>query len=244
MLGGVENPELSPANPRDLSAAEWIRPRLTGAFGAVTRAVPDGYAAYARICHPAEDPQGRLVTWTDVAAVTGRQPHPTMQWHALVGSADPVNMEGSSWPGGDPERGHLVSEVLRPLCDVLTAHTTTAQTCYFCLWDGWGGIPRDRLPVSRLSHPGRNYLVFVGPLRAALTGRRPEPDWFEPQSPNLFWPADRAWCVATEIDFDSTLVGGSPELIEQLLAHPGLDAWPVHPDDSLAADADRVNPVP
>jgi hypothetical protein len=29
------------------------------------------------------------------------------------------------------------------------------------------------------------------------------------ESPCLFWPADRAWCVATEVDFDSTLVSGS-----------------------------------
>ena len=37
----------------DVSPAEWIAPRLTGGFGAVTRTVPCGYPAYARICHPA-----------------------------------------------------------------------------------------------------------------------------------------------------------------------------------------------
>ncbi len=33
------------------------------------------------------------------------------------------------------------------------------------------------------------------------------------QSPNICWPADRASCAASEIDFDSTLVAGSEELI-------------------------------
>ena len=58
------------------------------------------------------------------------------------------------------------------------------------------------------------------------------------------WPADRAWCVATEIDFDSTLIGGTAQLARQLLNDPALDAWPVNPTDSLAADADLLNPVP
>jgi hypothetical protein len=48
--------DMSSAGPRmsdDVSPAEWIAPRLTGGFGAVTRTVPCGYPAYARICHPA-----------------------------------------------------------------------------------------------------------------------------------------------------------------------------------------------
>jgi hypothetical protein len=55
------------------------------------------------------------------------------------------------------------------------------------------------------------------------------------------WPSDRAWFLASEIDFDSTLVGGTRDLIESILDNPGLDAWPVGPDDSLAYDADRIN---
>ncbi len=64
---------------------------------------------------------------------------------------------------------------------------------------------------------------------------------FSPQSPNLFWPADHAWCVASEIDFDSTVVGGSEMLIEALLDADGLETWRVEPDDSLACDADTIN---
>src|SRR5215203_4036166 len=95
----------------DVSAGGWIASRLEGRFGAVTQAIPAGFAAYARICHPATDRAGRLTTWPEVARQTGRQAHPLMQWHALVGSADPLNMKGSLWPGGDPRRGNLVPEV-------------------------------------------------------------------------------------------------------------------------------------
>ena len=53
----------------------------------------------------------------------------------------------------------------------------------------------------------RNYLLFEGPIDAAgeLGG------WVDPgrhtrsraQLPNLWWPDDHAWCVASEIDLSS-----------------------------------------
>ena len=47
---------------------------------------------------------------------------------------------------------------------------------------------------------------------------------FAHQSANLWWPADRAWCVATEIDFAWTYVGGTRAVVDALLADPRLDA--------------------
>ncbi|MEU7905373.1 hypothetical protein [Actinoplanes sp. NPDC049118] len=239
----METADLKLARDDDVAAASWIKPRLIGTFGAVTRHVPEGYAAYVRVCHPVEDAAGQQVTWSTVAAATGRQAHPTMQWHALVGSADHFNMAGSLWSGNNPDRGELAPPTLATLCENLAQHTSTPGSCYFCLWDGYGWLP-DTAP-AQLHHGDRDYILLAGPLHAALQlGDHPRSDWFIPQSPNLFWPADRAWCVATEIDFDSTLIGGTAELARQLLNDPALDAWPVDPDDSLAADADLLNPVP
>ncbi|BFU47408.1 hypothetical protein [Krasilnikovia sp. MM14-A1004] len=236
----METADLKLASDDDVAAASWIKPRLSRAFGAVTRHVPQGYAAYVRICHPAENDAGQQVTWSTVAAATGRQAHPTMQWHALVGSPDSLDMIGSLWPGDNPRRGELDPPTLATLCGALAPHTATPETCYFSLWEGHGWLP-DGIP-ARVHHDYRSYILFTGPLHAAQQlGFHPRPDWFIPQSPNLFWPADQAWCVATEIDFDSTLVGGTSELVHQLLSEPALDAWPVNPDDSLAADADLIN---
>ncbi|UNX54878.1 hypothetical protein MF406_00830 [Georgenia sp. TF02-10] len=47
--------------------------------------------------------------------------------------------------------------------------------------------------------------------------------------------------MATEVDFDSTVVGGSTETIAAVLASPALEAFPVAGTDSLQADGDRVN---
>jgi hypothetical protein len=230
----------------DVSVGAWIAPRLGGNFGAVTRTVPSGFAAYARILHPATD-LDRPVAWAEVAETTGRQVHARVQWHALVGSPDPFNFRGSLWHGGNPARGNLAPELLRSLCAVLGQHTGDAEHCFFGVWEGYGDPELQRLVAShpRLKLPDdRAYLLVTGSLSAA-------PDvwhlWlaekfrFVAQSPNLIWPSDRAWFLASEIDFDSTLVGGTPDLIQDILDSPALESWPVKPDDSLAFDADQIN---
>jgi hypothetical protein len=248
----------------EVSAAAWIAPRFGGAFGAVTRTVPSGFQAYVRICHPVEDSDGGYTTWSRVAKATGRQPHALMQWHALVGSSDPLNFEGSLWPAYSPDLGNLVPEVLAPLCELLAGHTAGAERCFFCLWDGWAWVTRgayalrsspdpilptfsaEELSRPRVRHPDRDYLLLEGPLTAALhLGDDVGAFRFgDPQSPNLFWPEDHAWCVASEIDYDSTLIGDTTELVHAIINDPTFDAWPVQPDDSLAADADLINQVP
>jgi hypothetical protein len=41
---------------------------------------------------------------------------------------------------------------------------------------------------------------------------------FDAISPHFSWPADHAWCVATEVDDDSTFIGGTQLLIDELCA--------------------------
>jgi len=256
----------------DASAGAWIAPVLGGNFGAVTRQVPSGYADYVRICHPAADEEDTPASWSDVAAATGRLAHPLMQWHALVGSPDPLNVKGSLWRGGPPKRGDLAPAPFAALCDVLAAHTRSPAACFFGIWEGWswvhgGGVrftlvPRAELqrgirprsePIppafseqergqARLALQGREYVLLAGSLSAATQVGDPHGlRGFEPHSPNLMWPADRAWFVASEIDFDSTLVGGTTDLVRAILDDPTLDAWSVEPDSSLAWDADKIN---
>ena len=139
---------------------------------------------------------------------------------------------------------------------------------FFAVWEGWGGlhpgahslhafrgegteeVPTDFVPAEwqldlsapTFSLPGRTYLLFAGPVHEATrTGHWVTADWFDPQSPSIFWPADHAWCVSTEIDYDSTLVGGTSELIAEILNAPGLEAWPIDPD---APRTDVLNDPP
>ena len=226
---------------RDVSVADWVADRLAPwrewTLGMV---VPRGYEAYARILHPPSLPDGTPTTWGTVCAATGSEPHALMQWeHA-----------GEGWPGTEPYIGSLESEPLALLGEGLAAYTR--GWCYFALWDGFGWIPgspgisfsdRHQVPSAfatdvlsgpRLRLPNRDYLLFRGQLADLL-----HLGWTYPggaddlQSPNLMWPADRSWFVATEIDFDSTLVGGSEELVDELLATDALESWRVDVSDAL-----------
>lgn len=98
-----------------------------------------------------------------------------------------------------------------------------------------------------LELPGRNHILFACTLDdvAALAEGTATADVtpFEAGSrtPSLLWPGDHAWCLATEVDFDSTLVGGCRALVDAVLADETLEAFEVAETDSLAYDADQVN---
>jgi hypothetical protein len=95
---------------------------------------------------------------------------------------------------------------------------------------------------ARVYLPHRTYLFFEGPLEGATEfGNYLTPEYFLPRSPNLFWPEDRAWCAATEIDLYCTLVGGSDALIESLMANPDLEVWRVLADAPVTSDSDEIN---
>lgn len=61
------------------------------------------------------------------------------------------------------------------------------------------------------------------------------------QSPSIVWPDDHSWVLATEIDFDSTLVAGTTALIRELAQTPGLEVLPISSDSDLTGDGDVLN---
>jgi len=50
------------------------------------------------------------------------------------------------------------------------------------------------------------------------------------QSPNLWWPDDRAWFIHTEIDGYSTYLGGSQALVDELVGSQALESLEVEAD--------------
>jgi hypothetical protein len=98
---------------------------------------------------------------------------------------------------------------------------------------------------SRLQLPGRDYLVFPGTIDTAVElAHAADRTWRgEPQSPNLFWPDDHAWCVATDQDLHSTYIGCSEGAATDLLDDPRLETWPVNASDPISWDSDPINPT-
>jgi hypothetical protein len=76
-------------------------------------------------------------------------------------------------------------------------------------------------------------LLFNGAVTAACNFR--SGPWF--QSPTTWWPDDRAWCVATDVDGFSTYIAGTHECLDALASDPRLEIMPALP-------AEQVDPSP
>lgn len=116
------------------------------------------------------------------------------------------------------------------------------------------GILSDEISKGpRLELPDREYVLFSAApsgfadpdwiLDAPWRDRPQEAQGFAPQAqhPNLVWPADHAWIMVSEIDYDSTVIGGSAELIAAICAAPSLEALPITEGTALHWDADTIN---
>lgn len=224
----------------EAAPARWVVDRI-GEFGVDVRSVtPAGFEAYARLFHPAYL-DGREVSWREVAEANGRVAHPGMQWPSITGSLRFHSRDDQ--PGlwdQPPDEGTLPTGPAQRLSAELARHTSTPDTCWYAVWDGFGGVP---VPAgaARFEIPGRGMFLLRGTV--ATIAEAPPLDGWE-QRPNLWWPDDRAWCVATEIDFMTTYVGGSAAAIAGLLAVPGLEICEVDPGTGIGFDGDTLNPRP
>jgi hypothetical protein len=226
---------------QDVAPAAWLHERLWtwGREGVrVGSVIPEGFAAYARVFHPIErerpDGTQERVRWSTVAAENGRTVHHEMQRHLIA--APPGATVSIEYGGRSLDEGTCAA-----LAAVLARFTSKPESCCFGLWSGYGMT--DLLPPapafgSAFSRgTGREYLLLRGPLDAVSTFHLGL--FFLP--PNFWWPQDRAWCVATEIDFDWTYVGGSRELIDAVLGTDGLEALETTIDARGDAEGDLVN---
>jgi hypothetical protein len=64
------------------------------------------------------------------------------------------------------------------------------------------------------------------------------------RSPSLWWPDDRSWCVASDVDVQTTYIGASADCVARLLADDELEALPITASQSVRIDADTINPQP
>jgi hypothetical protein len=91
------------------------------------------------------------------------------------------------------------------------------------------GVTMGALPKVTL-YAGWDYVLVEAGPRQAATWRRTETEglWWRDVLPDLMFPADRSWLVSTLCDDDWTCVGGPASLMDKFLAHPDLQARPVH----------------
>ncbi len=86
-------------------------------------------------------------------------------------------------------------------------------------------VPPDVRNGPRVRLPHRDHLFYRGDPRDALAFVA-----HQHQTANLWWPSDRSWCVATEIDLAWTYVGGRERIVTAVISDPRLEALRVPPD--------------
>jgi hypothetical protein len=237
----------------DLAAADWLVSAIPEFRGRVIDVATDAFPAYARIFHrpdqglPDDDTPR---TWAAIAADRGTVFHPAAQFADLSREANQPDPERI--PG--PLLGSLDRLTLPLLVGHLTTHTATPQMCWSALWVGFGNSPERWRAKPAFRLPGRQYWLFSSTLadvvrlssefetageserwRAALR------EMGIVHSPTIWWPDDRSWLVHSEIDYDSTIVGGAPSLIQALVDDPEIEALQVDGEVSLYANGDTVN---
>lgn len=116
-----------------------------------------------------------------------------------------------------------------------------------------GILSREVSEGPRFDLPGRPHVLFRGGidelaapdwvLDAPWRDRPAEEHGFDPSAhaPSIVWPADRAWVWVTEVDYDSTIVGGSTALVQSLCAADGIEALPIGEGTTLTYFSDEVN---
>ena len=77
-------------------------------------------------------------------------------------------------------------------------------------------LPDGIIDTPRYTLPNRGYLLMRGPIEESNKLGWFSGEFLHRQSPNILWPADRNWILASEIDFTVTLLAGSEQLISAI----------------------------
>lgn len=227
-----------PVIPPSAQSVDWLIGKLD--WGDNLRSwIPTGFERYVRILHPAYISVGKelatreiAVPWAIVSQWSGKRLHATSHIQDVM-----VRANGHDWrrrgEGGDePRQGYLEEAPLSCLLAHLLEATTTPKEIWMLIWFGYGG-PADTigLPIEvseQVTASGRKYFLRLGEI-ASLEEEHLD-SLFE-HAPSFWWPDDRSWFVSCDIDASSTYLGGSKELIDQILGDPCLETFPAKLDE-------------
>ena len=121
-------------------------------------------------------------------------------------------------------------DMARAALEALADYSSSTRDCYVCAWEG-GATLRPALtggPVLELPH--RRYVLLTGVL-GDLAGWGDLFDAAEIRSaPAFVWPADHAWCFASDVDPHWAGIGADREVVDRLVADSNLDVVLADPE--------------
>lgn len=214
--------------PDSVEAAEWVVSTAPDPPWTVSgMLVPPVFEAYLRVHAPAPMDEGwwdaYAAVFSAVVAVGVRHTtHPERGWFGV--------WEGHGWqsassriatwgPLDDAQR----TELERRRAELRAEESRRSAA-----------IDTGLAMVPRFDRPCRCHYLLSGPL-AAVTEIR-EPGFHESwQRPDLFWPDDRRWFAATDVDIWSLYIGGEADFVESIAE--------LSPTPTERVDADIVLPA-
>lgn len=111
----------------------------------------------------------------------------------------------------------------RALLDALGRHSILERLWLGYLDTGASDVVFADAPMVTLYAGSWRYVLVSAGQEQAARWRSPDP--WKGCLPDLMFPGDRSWLVSTLWDDDWTCVGGSEQLIAELLSHPDLRAY-------------------
>ena len=205
--------------------AEWIAESLRGQPGTVGALVPNRHQSVLRLHAPDPAPDGRWDLYRDlfdlVASVGARYTStPALAWFAIwEGHGFGTSTSHIAW------RDPPADEAERQWREVQRERRRNADR------ERKATIGSALVSVPRFDLPDRAYYLTHGPLSAMTELRYPDDDGW--RNPDLFWPNDRSWFAATDVDFWSLYVGGSRAFTTELASYASTPCEFVDNDEHL-----------
>lgn len=215
----------------ETSTAEWALSRQSDSIRNIRFLVPSGYQSYCRILHRVNHNDGSMRTWKSYADSSGTRIYPDTKWVDLARHDSVPERVG-------PMQVHLddfsFERFLRLAIDHLDSDVS--DQCIAGYWVGRTSLMEDMVHGTEMPQPvtlgRREHVLFSLSLRSLLDAFLEEP--FGPvEPPGILWLEDRSWYVATEVDYDSTIVGGSAAFVSSLVGDESLEAIEVDLDTDL-----------
>jgi hypothetical protein len=219
--------------------------------------VPAGFEGYLRIFHKARPAEAEEpgtgaaphARWEDVASALGRRLSPETLWADLSGAyGEPASAPGMGtvYP---PEEGRLDAAGFRALARVLAREANGPLLAAF--WTGWDPISADSEAARAIRRgdtvviQGEQYVLYSfesGELADGSWMGAAAFGWAEGNglTPNYMWPADSSWCLGTNIDLDSSILGGPARVLSEVESLPELEALRVTSSTDLASSAPKA----
>lgn len=111
-------------------------------------------------------------------------------------------------------------------CRALAASTGSTEECFFAIWAGYAGVVSPLPGGPRMHIPHRDYHLYAGSLSDLEEWEKP----WTPDTPALcenlpafVWPADHAWCLASDTDPHWAGIGSDTTTIRALMTRDDID---------------------